>query len=132
MAVYRRIEPLVPARVHERSSADLLTRFSTDVDTILDAYLRVFPPFAVAALVGAGAVGVLTWIEPWVGLALAVGLLINMLAVPQLVSLRVRRAQAGLASGRAAHSEQLLELLEVLPETWVADTSAAFRRPGAS
>lgn len=126
VAVYQRIEPLVPARVHERSSADLLTRFSTDVDTIPDAYLRVFPPFAVAAIVGAGAVGVLAWIDPWVGLALALGLLINALVVPRLVSARVRRAQAALASGRAAHSEQLLELLEVLPETWVADTTDPF------
>jgi ATP-binding cassette subfamily C protein CydCD len=126
VAVYRRIEPLVPARVHERSSADLLTRFSSDVDTILDAYLRVFPPFAVAVVVGTGAVGVLTWIEPWVGLALSVGLLVNLLVVPKLVSMRVRHAQVGLASGRAAHSDQLLELLEVLPETWVADTSAVF------
>ena len=54
VAVYRRVEPLVPARIDDRSSGDVLTRFSVDVDTISDAYLRVLPPFAIAGVVGNG------------------------------------------------------------------------------
>lgn len=124
--VYRRVEPLVPARIESRSSGDALTRFAVDVDTVSDAYLRVLPPFAIAGLVGGGAVLVLSVIDPWVGIALTAGLLINALVVPQVVAASVTRAQRTLTSRRTDHADQVLELLEVLPETWVADTVAPF------
>jgi ATP-binding cassette subfamily C protein CydCD len=126
VAVYRRVEPLVPARIDDRSSGDVLTRFSVDVDTISDAYLRVLPPFAIAGVVGAGAVVVLTSIAPLVGLALMIGLAVNAVLVSRFVGASVTTAQRTLASARTRHTEQVLELLEVLPETWVADTSAPF------
>ena len=126
VAVYRRVEPLVPARIADRSSGDVLTRFSVDVDTISDAYLRVFPPFAIAAVVGAGVVVVLSFIAPVAGVALVFGLVLNAVLVPRLVRASVTRAERTLASRRTRHTDQVLELLEVLPETWVADSSAPF------
>jgi ATP-binding cassette subfamily C protein CydCD len=123
VSVYRRVEPLVPSRLDSRSSADVLTRFAVDVDDIADAYLRVFPPVAIAALVGSGAVVLLGLIEPLVGLALACGLLVNAIAVPAAAHRAVDRAQLSLATLRSSHAERLTEMLEVLPETWVAHTS---------
>ncbi len=126
VAVYRRIEQLVPGRIGDRSSGDVLTRFAVDVDTVSDAYLRVFPPFAIAGVVGIGAVFLLSLLDPWVGLALAVGLIINMTLVPRVVTASVARGQQLLSDRRTRHSDQVLEMLEVLPETWVADTTEPF------
>ena len=126
VSVYRRIEQLVPGRIGDRSSGDVLTRFAVDVDTVSDAYLRVFPPFAIAGVVGTGAVILLAFIDPWVGFALAVGLIIDLTLVPRLVTASVARGQKVLTDRRTRHSDQVLEMLEVLPETWVADTTEPF------
>jgi ATP-binding cassette subfamily C protein CydCD len=126
VSVYRRIEPLVPGQIGDRSSGDILTRFAVDVDTVSDAYLRVFPPFAIAGLVGTGAVLLLTFMDPWVGFALAVGLIIGLTLVPRVVTASVARGQTVLTDRRTRHSDQVLEMLEVLPETWVADTTEPF------
>ncbi len=48
---YRRIEPLVPARLSRLHSGDLLSRIITDIDTLDNLYLRVLSPSAVALLV---------------------------------------------------------------------------------
>jgi ATP-binding cassette subfamily C protein CydCD len=45
---YRRIEPLVPARLGRLHSGDLLSRIITDIDTLDNLYLRVLSPTAVA------------------------------------------------------------------------------------
>ncbi len=124
--VYRRVVPLVPARLGDRSSGDVLTRFARDVETVSDAYLRVFPPFAVAGLVGTLSVAVLTVIDPWVGLMVATGLIVVATVVPRVVSTSTTSAERSLASLRSAHADEVLEMLEVLPETWVAGTSQPF------
>lgn len=48
---YRRIEPLVPARISRLHSGDLLSRIITDIDTLDNLYLRVLSPTAVALIV---------------------------------------------------------------------------------
>jgi ATP-binding cassette, subfamily C, bacterial CydCD len=48
---YRRIEPLVPARIGRLHSADLLSRITTDIDTLDNLYLRVLSPTVVAAVI---------------------------------------------------------------------------------
>lgn len=126
VAVYQRVKPLVPSRIGDRTAGDVLTRFSTDVETLSDAYLRVFPPFAVAGVVGGLSVVILAFIDPWVALALAVGLFINITVVPQLVFSAGATSHTVLSEHRAKHSQQVLEMLEVLPETWVAHTSGVF------
>jgi ATP-binding cassette subfamily C protein CydCD len=45
---YRRIEPLIPARLGHLHSGDLLSRIVTDIDTLDNLYLRVLSPSAVA------------------------------------------------------------------------------------
>jgi ATP-binding cassette subfamily C protein CydCD len=104
----------------------VLTRFAGEVDTVSDAYLRVFPPFAIAGVVGGGAVLVLSFIDPLVGLALTVGLVTGAVVVTRVVTRLVANAQNRLTDGRTRHADQVLEMLEVLPETWVADTTQPF------
>ncbi len=46
--------------------------------------------------------------------------------MPRLVTASVARGQKVLSDRRTRHSDQVLEMLEVLPETWVADTTEPF------
>ena len=121
--VYRKVEPLVPARLAGRTSGDVLTRFAADVESISDAYLRVFPAFGIAAIVGAGTVLALVLVDPWVGAVLALALAASAWLSVVVVSASVRESERQLARGRSSYSDQVLDLLEVLPETWAADTS---------
>jgi ATP-binding cassette subfamily C protein CydCD len=86
----------------------------------------VFPPFAIAGVVGGGAVLILSFIDPLVGLALAVGLITGVTIVPRVVTRSVEHAQNLLTGRRTKHADRVLEMLEVLPETWVADSTQPF------
>lgn len=73
-------------------SADLLTRFTSDVDELQHRFPRVILP-GVAALSGASlAVIVTLFILPSAGLALGLGLMTAALAGPVLASVLVRRS----------------------------------------
>lgn len=56
---FRRIEPLAPAVLARHRGGDLLARIQTDVDTLQNAYLRLFTPVAVAAVGIAVVIGML-------------------------------------------------------------------------
>jgi ATP-binding cassette subfamily C protein CydCD len=124
--VYRKVEPLVPARLGSHSSGDIVTRFARDVDSVSDAYLRVFPPFAIAAIVGTLAVAILSVIDPLVGGVLAGGLVLGAVIAARGVKSSVQRTQKALAIKRARHADRILEMLDVLPEAWVANTTEQF------
>ena len=57
VAVYRRLEPLVPGELGTVRTGDLLQRFVADVDSLQNVILRILNPVAVA--LGAGALAVL-------------------------------------------------------------------------
>ena len=54
--IYERLEQLAPAGLPAFRSGDLLTRLVQDVDSLQDLLVRVLPPFAIALIVGGGAV----------------------------------------------------------------------------
>lgn len=119
--VYQRLERLAPnggAGLFHRG--DLLSRVVSDVDAIQDDYLRARLPRWAALASGAATVGLVAWLLPEAGAALAAGLLLAGLAVPRLalaLSLRAERAQAA-ARGRL--SEQVLGLLDGAAELTAA------------
>jgi len=61
---YTRLEPLTPAPLGRHHSGDLLTRITTDIDTLDNLYLRVLSPTAVAAVVVASLVGFMACYHP--------------------------------------------------------------------
>ncbi len=121
--VYEQLERLAPAGVPAFRSGDLLSRLVADVDTVQELYLRVVPPFCVAAIVGAGAVGLVGWLVPAAGGALALGLVLAGLIVPLLAASVGRRADRALAGDRGALNVGVVELVRLAPELVVAGTA---------
>lgn len=117
---YERLVPLVPGRLRERSSGDLLARFVGDVDTLSDLYLRALIPslVALATIVGAG---VAAWaMLPAAGYAVLVSLLSAALVLPYLgarVAAVSGRRQAGV---RARMTGELVETIDGAAELVLA------------
>ncbi len=123
VSLYRRLEPLAPAGLPAYRSGDLLARLVADVDALQEVYLRVIPPYAIAGIISAGCVGVVGWLSPWAGLALAAGLLVAGIAVPALSAATSRRAESVLAADRGRRSASVVEVLQAAPELLAAGTA---------
>ncbi len=123
VSLYRRLEPLAPAGLPAYRSGDLLARLVADVDALQEVYLRVIPPYAIAGIISAGCVGVVGWLSPWAGLALAAGLLVAGIAVPALSAATSRRAESALAADRGRRSASVVEVLQAAPELLAAGTA---------
>jgi thiol reductant ABC exporter CydC subunit len=116
VAVWNRLERIAPAGLPAYRSGDLLARLVGDVDALQDLFLRVLMPCAVAAAVGAGAVGLLGWLLPSAGLVLLVGLLASALLAPSVTALAGRRAERRLAPLRGELSAATVDLLQGAPD----------------
>jgi ATP-binding cassette, subfamily C, bacterial CydC len=111
VAVYRRLERLAPAGLHEFRTGDLLARLVSDVDSAQEVFVRGVTPPLTAVLVGAGAVtACLLVLAPAAGL-LAAGLVAGGLAVPLLSALADRRARRSIAPARGELAATLSNLL---------------------
>ncbi len=119
VGVYRQLESLAPAGLPAFRSGDLLARLVHDVDSLQDLLLRVIPPFAVAALAGAGAVTLVWWLDASAGLILLTALLLAATFVPWIAGRAAHRREAHLAPARGSLTAAVVDLLEGLPELTV-------------
>ena len=110
--VYKRVEAVAPAGLPAFRRGDLLARVVDDVDSLQDVLLRVLSPFAVAALVGAGTVGVLWWFLPSAGAVMLVALLLSATVVPWLTGRLAGRAEAHQAAARGQLAAEVHDLVE--------------------
>jgi len=115
-AVYERLEGLAPLGLPAFHSGDLLARLIADVDSLQDLLLRVVPPFAIAAVVGAATVGLVWWMLPAAGLILLVALLIAATIVPWLTGTLAARTEARQAAARGELTASVIDLIEGAPE----------------
>jgi ATP-binding cassette subfamily C protein CydC len=100
VAVYRRLERLVPSGLTGLRGGDLLARVISDVDAVQDLFIRGITPPLVAGCVGAGTVvAVLAFFRPG-AVAIALGLLCAGVAVPWLATRMAARADARRAEAR--------------------------------
>lgn len=113
---FRRLEPLAPLGLPAFHSGDLLTRLVDDVDSVQDRLLRVVQPFAVAAVAGGVAAGLLWWLLPAAGVLLTLALLLSATAVPRVCRLLVRRREARYAAVRGELSAAVTDLLRGAPD----------------
>ncbi len=119
---FRRLEPLVPARLGERHSGDLLARAVGDVESLEGFYVRALAPPLVAALVAAGLGVALARIGGSLALG-ATGILGGGgLLLAGLGWGMGRRSGRRLAEARAALGRRAVELVQGL-----ADLAAAGR-----
>ncbi len=116
VGVYERLERIAPLGVPAYRSGDLLARLVGDVDSLQDLLLRVVPPFAIAAVVGAGTVVLVAVMLPAAGLILLVALLVAGALVPWLTGTLAARSQRRQAAARGELSAVVVDLLEGAPE----------------
>jgi thiol reductant ABC exporter CydC subunit len=117
---YRRLERLAPAGLVEFRSGDLLARLVSDIDGLVDVWVRVVLPYGVAVVVGTGAVLLVTALLPAAGAALAVTLLIVAVGAPLAAASLARQAERRIAPARGELAASALELLRGAPELLVA------------
>jgi len=111
---YRRIEPLVPARLSRLHSGDLLSRIITDVDTLDNLYLRVLSPSAVALLVTFSMVLFIGRFNHPIALLAAVALLVAGAGIPALAQHLARTAARRLNDRTADLRTALVECIHGL------------------
>lgn len=103
-------------------AADLLTRFTSDVDELQHLHPRVVLPAAVAVVASLGVVLAAGLILPVSALILAAGLAVATLLVPAATHALARHTAPGKA--RAAFGAQLVEALTFGPQLAVAGQGA--------
>jgi ABC-type transport system involved in cytochrome bd biosynthesis fused ATPase/permease subunit len=114
--VYEHLERLAPLGLPAFRSGELLSRLVQDVDSLQDLLLRVVPPFAIALIVGAGAVALVWMMLPAAALILLVALLLAGLLVPWLTGTLAAHSEALQAQARGELSASVVDLIEGAPE----------------
>ncbi len=123
--IYERLERLAPLGLPAFRSGELLARLVHDVDSLQDLLLRVVPPFAVAGIVGAVAVGVVWLMLSAAGAILLVALLLAGVLVPWLTGTLAARAETRQAAARGELTASVVDLVEGAPELLVNGAAAA-------
>jgi len=116
---YDALARLAPAGLAEYRSGDLIARLVTDIDSFADRWLRVRLPFAAATVAGAGAVALVTALQPAAGLILAATLVVSALAGPAVAIAFSRREERELAPLRGDLAAATMELLDGAAELTV-------------
>jgi thiol reductant ABC exporter CydC subunit len=94
---YGALASLAPTGIADYGSGDLIARLVADIDSLADRWLRVRLPYAAAAVAGAGAVALVTALQPEAGLILAATLVVSALAAPAAAIALSRREERNLA-----------------------------------
>ena len=84
----------------------------TDIDSLADRWLRVRLPFVAATVAGAGAVALVTALQPEAGLVLGATLAVSALAAPAVAIALSRREERSLAPLRGDLAAAVMELLD--------------------
>ena len=119
VVAYDALARLAPAGLADHRSGDLIARLVTDIDSLADRWLRVRLPFVAATVAGAGAVALVTALQPEAGLVLAATLVVSALAAPAVAIALSRREERSLAPLRGDLAAAIMELLDGAAELTV-------------
>ena len=117
--LYERLERLAPAGLPEFRNGELLARLVHDVDALQSLLVRVIPPFAIAALVGAITVALLGAMLPAAALVLLICLLLAATLVPWASGRLAARSAARQAHARGELTAEVVDVLAGAPELTV-------------
>jgi thiol reductant ABC exporter CydC subunit len=110
--VYEALARLAPAGLADYRHGDLIARLVADIDSLADRWLRVRLPYVAATAAGAGAVALVTALQPTAGLILAATLVVSALAAPAVAIALTRREERSLAPLRGELAAATMELLD--------------------
>ena len=113
---FRRLEPLVPARLVDRHSGDLLDRVVADIDNLEDFYVRAVAPPLTALLVTIGIGAFVGASYARLGAVLVGGLLLSGFGVPLLARKLGRIPGVKLVSARADLAAGLVDGIQGLAD----------------
>ncbi|MFM8562072.1 MAG: thiol reductant ABC exporter subunit CydC [Solirubrobacterales bacterium] len=113
---FERLIPLVPEGIRRMRSGEVLNRFTAEVDTLQDLYLRALGP-PLIALVVVAVIGVaMAIVLPAGALILVLALVVAGTAIPALALAMTRRSGRRQAPARAALAAELVEVIQGAPE----------------
>ncbi len=113
---YEKLEPLAPARLLEYRSGDLLSRVTSDIETLENFYIRVVAPPLVAVMVALGTAWLLGSFAPQLALVLLGFLLGIGLFLPILIQWLSRTPASDLVNDRAEMQVQLVDGVQGLAD----------------
>ena len=113
---FRGIEPLAPARLHQRRAGDLLARILGDIDALQDLALRVAVPAAAAAFTAVLAAAVLGSFSVAIGVIAFAYLVVVGLVLPAIARRAGRTAAGEVVAARGALEAETVESVTGLAE----------------
>ena len=113
---FERLEPLAPARLQYYQGGDLLSRIRADIDSLENAYLRLFTPTFAALLSTLLMVLFLLWWSPAIALTNLIGLLIVGLILPWLALYWGMNSGKQIVEARASLRQRTSETIRGLAE----------------
>ncbi len=102
---YEKIEPLLPGKAIEYRSADLLSRFSDDVDQLQEFYLKTVSPVAIALFFIVLTTILTSWYSPILGFTVFTLMLLNAFLMPIFVRYKAGKSAEELSVGNAELSQ---------------------------
>ncbi len=102
---YEKIEPLLPGKAIEYRSADLLSRFSDDVDQLQEFYLKTVSPVATALFFIVLTTVLTSWYSPFLGLTVFALMILNAFLMPVFVRFKAKKSAEDLSVGNARLSQ---------------------------
>ncbi|MEZ5143148.1 MAG: thiol reductant ABC exporter subunit CydC [Acidimicrobiales bacterium] len=121
---YRGVEPLAPARLVERHSADVFTRIGADVETLQHFYLRVLVPPVAAALTMVLASGILGSLDWRLGAVLLAFLTLTGVVLPLATRQLSRPVAAATVAERAGLHTATVDAVQGLADLLSAGAEA--------
>lgn len=113
---FERLEPLAPARLQYYQGGDLLSRIRADIDSLENAYLRIFTPTLAALFSTILMVLFLLFWSPAIALVNLIGLLTVGLALPLLALYLGINSGKQIVEARAALRQRTSETVRGLAE----------------
>jgi ATP-binding cassette, subfamily C, bacterial CydC len=113
---FERLEPLAPARLQYYQGGDLLSRIRADIDSLENAYLRLFTPTLAALLSTVLMILFLLWWSPAIAFTNLIGLLVVGLILPWLALYFGLNTGKQIVEARAALRQRTSETVRGLAE----------------
>lgn len=122
--LFRRLEPLAPARLQDFRDGDVLARFKADIESLGNFYLKVMVPVCAAAIASVALVITLAIFSPAVAVIEVVALALAGVVVPLVVQRIGARHGASVAGERAQMQAGSTDLIRGLGELQIAGAVA--------